>query len=396
MVRKLAALDDEEADLLRRLAEGDLTPEEEAEIRARLVAISAEREGLQSQLMQAELANIDGKLAALDSKLSALDDEEADLLRRLAAGDLSPEDEVEVRARLAAIVAEREGLLEQRAGLLQKRADVQEAAGEGGALPEDDSGWKEFGGIKFGGFSPFEGYLYSACCPAAAQGSSASNARVRSGMNPLNSSQLLSTALHESYEARLPPPLRQKHQHQQTEGLLQAKRKELASSRNFGERTQYEGDEALGATFSPTMSKKSKRLRKGMPPLSDRMVEKDRLQKSQDDRPQERQRERRRHWKAERDGAVSAPPVLVRNPGFNVRSSRKKLPPIALEASLPTWIGRGLVPSPQVVSLVRLKVAPPSVRDRSAFAGERRQPARGGKPRRALHENTGPKVSVWE
>jgi DNA repair exonuclease SbcCD ATPase subunit len=124
LVRKLAALNDEEVDLLRRLAEGNLTAEEEAEIRARLATIAAEREGLQSQLTQAELAEIDGKLAVLDSKLSALDDEEAGLLRRLAAGDLSPEEEADIRARLAAIATERAGLLAQREGLLQTRADV--------------------------------------------------------------------------------------------------------------------------------------------------------------------------------------------------------------------------------------------------------------------------------
>ena len=130
--RKLAALDDEEAELLRRLAAGDLTPEEEAAIRARLAEIALEREALLAEKAAKTAAQLaaagdvrDQKfakmLAAIDSKLSALDDEEAELLRRLAAGDLTPEEEAAIRARLAEIAREREALLKERAGVVAAR-----------------------------------------------------------------------------------------------------------------------------------------------------------------------------------------------------------------------------------------------------------------------------------
>ena len=88
-------------ELLRRLASGDLSAEEEAEIRARLAAIATEREGLlrekgdvlaarhAAQAAQKE-KQAAAELEELNRKLTALDDEEAELLRRLAAGDLSP------------------------------------------------------------------------------------------------------------------------------------------------------------------------------------------------------------------------------------------------------------------------------------------------------------------
>ena len=116
------------SELLRRLASGSLSPQEEEEVRARLLAIQAEREVLEaaarSAHLKSQIAEMDRQLLALDDELSALDDEEADLLRRLAAGDLSPEEEADIRARLAAIATERAGLLAQREGLLQTRADV--------------------------------------------------------------------------------------------------------------------------------------------------------------------------------------------------------------------------------------------------------------------------------
>ena len=103
-----------------------MTPEEEAAIRARLAEIAAERERLmdQRQVLLAEKVAADAaasearqarELQALRNKLSALDDEEAELLRRLASGELSPEEEAAVRKRLAEIEAERAKLLKKLA-----------------------------------------------------------------------------------------------------------------------------------------------------------------------------------------------------------------------------------------------------------------------------------------
>jgi len=52
---KLSALDDEEAELLRRLASSPPTPEEEAAVRARLEAIAAEKAAVQAQLLENKL-----------------------------------------------------------------------------------------------------------------------------------------------------------------------------------------------------------------------------------------------------------------------------------------------------------------------------------------------------
>ena len=131
--RKLAALDDEEAELLRRLAAGDLTPEEEAAIRKRLAEIAAEREGLQAQLHDAEIRARKAEMADIDKRLAALDDEEAELLRRLAAGDLTPEEEAAIRKRLAEIAAEREALLQKRAVAAEQLEKAEDAAAEAAA-----------------------------------------------------------------------------------------------------------------------------------------------------------------------------------------------------------------------------------------------------------------------
>ena len=101
---KLSALDDEEAELLRRLASGELSPEEEAAIRARLEEIAEERAALleqQKALLAARNAaqaaarqkQLDLELGELQRKLKLLDDEEAELLRRLQEGNLTPEEE---------------------------------------------------------------------------------------------------------------------------------------------------------------------------------------------------------------------------------------------------------------------------------------------------------------
>jgi hypothetical protein len=119
---QLTALADEEAELLRRLASGELTAEEEAKIRARLKVIDEQRQALMKQRQQKLLAQEEAQeeaskykaaveLAELNSQLSALDDEEAELLRRLQSGELSPEEEREVRARLNEIARERAPLL---------------------------------------------------------------------------------------------------------------------------------------------------------------------------------------------------------------------------------------------------------------------------------------------
>ena len=136
--KQLAGLDTEEAELLRRLKEGNLTPQEEAEIRERLATIASTREGLLQQKAaflagqgKAAADAVDERfgmeLAAIDRQLSLLDNEEAELLRRLAAGDLTPEEEAAVRARLEVIKAQRESLLVQRYGICVARAGAQAA-----------------------------------------------------------------------------------------------------------------------------------------------------------------------------------------------------------------------------------------------------------------------------
>jgi anti-sigma factor RsiW len=152
-------MDDEEAELMRRLASGELSPEEEAAVRRRLAEIAAQRAELAAQLLQddddggasgqlaldpaAALDRANAKLALLDAKLNALDDEEAELLRKLASGELSPEEAAAVRRRLAEIAAERERLLQAREAVLSQISGLQQegvasagaAAASGGAEP---------------------------------------------------------------------------------------------------------------------------------------------------------------------------------------------------------------------------------------------------------------------
>lgn len=140
----LSALDDEEAKLLRRLASGELSAEEEAAVRARLKEIGEERRAIEQARYaaleaagQTEMMGMDRKTAqlaaellAVDGKLSELDDEEAELMRRLASGELSPEEELAVKARLAEIASEREKLLEQRQSVLQAQRDLKQQQAE--------------------------------------------------------------------------------------------------------------------------------------------------------------------------------------------------------------------------------------------------------------------------
>eukprot|EP01046_Picozoa_sp_COSAG06_P004743 COSAG06_NODE_203_length_20332_cov_14.679978_11_plen_1688_part_00 len=125
LTRSLSELGDEEAELRRQLA----TLEGAAAVRARLDAIVTERLALRAQLVDTEF-NL--KLASLGKQLAALDDEEAELRRRLAVGELLPEEEkVAIRSRLAMIALQREQLLRQRAAMLaaqaQKAADFADA-----------------------------------------------------------------------------------------------------------------------------------------------------------------------------------------------------------------------------------------------------------------------------
>ena len=125
---KLSALDDEEAELQRRLASGELSPEEEAEVRARLAAIASERDALKLQYQENEH---NAQLAGYDKALRGLDNEEAELRRRLEAGELSAEEEAAIRKRLGEIASERESLLTQKhdaiSGQAANRAEHAEA-----------------------------------------------------------------------------------------------------------------------------------------------------------------------------------------------------------------------------------------------------------------------------
>eukprot|EP01043_Picozoa_sp_COSAG02_P013474 COSAG02_NODE_539_length_20605_cov_93.802155_12_plen_1314_part_00 len=156
---KLSALDEEQAELLRRLADTGLSAEEEAAIRARLAQISTERailldqryqvsaarataqaeheqarlaaqitelqrrlninvelsheerSALQLQIKQLEFA---AHLSEIQQKLSALAAEESEPQRRLAAGGLSADEEAEVRKRLSEIATERRHLMKEQ------------------------------------------------------------------------------------------------------------------------------------------------------------------------------------------------------------------------------------------------------------------------------------------
>ena len=157
--RTLIALEEEETELLRRLAEGGLSAEEEEAIRARLAKISTERADLLSlrhrisaarataqaeheqARLAAQIAELERRLASdghlsekerselqlqimqlgfaaqlseIQHKLSALGAEETELLRQLAAGGLSAEEEAEIRERLSEVDAERHPLIQQQ------------------------------------------------------------------------------------------------------------------------------------------------------------------------------------------------------------------------------------------------------------------------------------------
>lgn len=129
---KLLALDEEEAELRRRLAAGGLTPEEEDELRRRLAAIQQEKIQLKHQIadrQQADLMQLleSGGLsleeeretrkalarleqARFQLQIDALDAEVAEHRRQLASGLLSSEEEEAIRRRLAVIAQEKSAL----------------------------------------------------------------------------------------------------------------------------------------------------------------------------------------------------------------------------------------------------------------------------------------------
>ena len=121
IARSIAELDAEEMELRRRLDAGELTAEEQAAIRARLDAIAAERLRLKAR---SDDTQYKVQLASLNGRLTALGVEAADLLRRLNRGDLTAEEEQEIRRQLESIAREREQLLQQRAEMLAEQAQA--------------------------------------------------------------------------------------------------------------------------------------------------------------------------------------------------------------------------------------------------------------------------------
>ena len=118
---------DEAAELRRRLADGTLTAEEEAAMRARL----AQLEGLENSLLEQQEA----VLSHIDQQLQALADEESDLRRRIAAGDLTAEEEAALRARLMEIDRLKHNTLEQR------RALMNSSVGDAVSALDDAEAW---------------------------------------------------------------------------------------------------------------------------------------------------------------------------------------------------------------------------------------------------------------
>ena len=102
---KLSSLAEEEAELQRKLQSGELSPEQAIAARARLAAIDTERVALQSQF---EENNYNSRLTGFDNALQALEDEEAELRRKLASGELSTEEAATIQKRLDEIAKDRE------------------------------------------------------------------------------------------------------------------------------------------------------------------------------------------------------------------------------------------------------------------------------------------------
>ena len=155
---RLQALDDEEAEILRRLAAGGLSPEEEEALRRRLAEIAQERIEIRMEMLNYErnemlerLKNgglspeeeeeLRRGLAVLEQmefqlRIDRLDAEEKELLRRLATGLLSREEEEEIRRRLYALQQERVGL--QKDKLDAEQREMQRRLASGLLSPEDE------------------------------------------------------------------------------------------------------------------------------------------------------------------------------------------------------------------------------------------------------------------
>jgi hypothetical protein len=133
--RQFSALDDEESELQRRLASGELSSEEAAEVRARLAAIAQERTMLGHQQNQNVFAE---QHVQINTQLSALDDEEAELHRKLAAGELSPEEESAIRKRLEEIENERTKLRQKQLGLYREEEEAALQLATSGVLSEHE------------------------------------------------------------------------------------------------------------------------------------------------------------------------------------------------------------------------------------------------------------------
>lgn len=132
---RFSVLDDEEAELKRRLESGNLTPEEEQTARARLNEIAAERDLLQARKAE---STISAELEVLASALCALDDEEAELRHRLAQGNLTPEEQQAVRARLVAIEQEKSRLKDRQLQIYEEEETVLRQLARSGVLSAEE------------------------------------------------------------------------------------------------------------------------------------------------------------------------------------------------------------------------------------------------------------------
>ena len=165
---RLQALDDEEAEILRRLAAGDLSPEEEEEeLRRRLPEIAQEGIGIRMEMLEYERnemmerlmsggltaeeeEEIRRGLAALEQmefqlRIDRLDAEETELLRKLASGMLSPEEEEEIRRIFYALQQERAQL---RIGKLDaEQSEMQRRIATGYLFAEEEAARRRLGAI---------------------------------------------------------------------------------------------------------------------------------------------------------------------------------------------------------------------------------------------------------
>ena len=107
---QLNALANEEAELRRKIASGEMSVEEVAAAEARLGTIASERAAIVAKEAKLQEMARQEALSEVTNALTALEDEETTLLRRLASGELSEREERAIRARLSAIDGERSAL----------------------------------------------------------------------------------------------------------------------------------------------------------------------------------------------------------------------------------------------------------------------------------------------